>query len=307
MELLLNAVAGVDVHKKQITITTLVRDPNTGKIQKETWESKTLTKDLLTCGKKLLGMGIKDVAMESTGIYWKPIHNVWSELGINITLGNATHIKNVPGRKTDVKDSEWIAKLHMSGLIRPSYIPNKEFQELRLLTRHRRNFVDDMTRIKNRIQKILEDGNVKLGSVISDVFGVAGLKIIESLAGGETIPSVLASCATTNIKCNKEELENALTHTFSDNQFYLLQSLIIQLKSTQQLYNQIDERIDEKMAPYKDVIKQLSTIPGIKEKLAEDIIAEATTNMKTFKNEKMFAAWAGVAPGSNESAGKKKE
>jgi len=307
MELLLNAVAGVDIHKKQITITALVKDPETGKTQKETWESNTFTKDLIKCGKKLLEMGIKDVAMESTGVYWKPVHNVWSEQGINITLGNATHIKNVPGRKTDTKDSEWIARLHMSGLIRPSYIPNKNFQELRLLTRHRRNLVDDMTRIKNRIQKILEDGNVKLSSVISDVFGVAGLKIIESLAGGETIPSVLASCATTNIKCNQEELEDALTHTFNGNQFYLLQSLIIQLKSTQQLYDQLDEKINQEMTPYSNIIDQLSTIPGIKEKLAEDIIAEATTDMSNFKNEKMFAAWAGVAPGSNESAGKKKE
>jgi len=306
MDIILNSVAGVDVHKKQITITTMTRNLQSGKMSKSTWEAPTFTSDLKKCGRKLLDMGIKDVAMESTGIYWKPIYNIWSDMGIKITLGNATHMKNVPGRKTDTKDSDWIAKLHMSGLIRASFIPGHEFQELRLLTRHRKNLVNEQSRIKNRIQKILEDGNIKLSSVVSDVFGVAGMAIVMGIAGGETLSSTLAGLAKTNLKCKKEDLKKALQGTFTKNQRFVLQDLLTQFKFTEQRILNLSNKIFHDMDSHEAIIEQLITIPGIERTLAEDILSETSIDMSTFANEKMFAAWTGVAPGNNESAGKKK-
>jgi transposase len=305
MEPMFDSVAGVDVHKEKITITALTQEPME-KMKRETWECLTFTQDLEECGRKILKMGIKHVAMESTGIYWVPVYNVWSAMGIIVTLGNASHIKNVPGRKTDVKDSEWIATLHRSGLIRPSYIPEEKFRELRLLTRHRRGLIEDMARIKNRIQKILEDGNIKLGSVISDIFGVAGMAIIEGIANGHDDPCYLASLATTKIKCTKEDLRKSLTHTLKEYHRFILQNLLIQLKYLEQIYIEIDKKIDDKMIPHRNLIEQLISIPGIDQKLAEDIVAEATTNVSSFKDDRHFAAWAGVAPGNHESASKKK-
>ena len=176
MQPMLSRVAGVDIGKEELAITVLIEED--GQTIKHQFECKTFTDDLIRTGQKLLDLGVKHVAMESTGVYWKPIWNVWKPLGLIITLGNAAHLKNVPGRKTDIKDSEWIATLHRNGLIRASYVPEREYQELRLLTRHRQNLVEDASRLKNRVQKILEDGNIKLSSVISDVFGVSGRKIV---------------------------------------------------------------------------------------------------------------------------------
>jgi len=303
---LLEKVAGVDVHKDQITITTLVRSSLDSGGKTETWESKTFTSDLERCGQKLLRDGIREVAMESTGIYWRPIFNVWSKMGLNITLGNATHIKNVPGRKTDVKDSEWIAELHSCGLIRKSYIPNEEFQQLRTLTRHRKSITGDIATVKNRIQKILEDGNVKLSSVLSDIFGVSGMSVLKAISAGETDPDRLVMQVTTKVQCTKEVLKKSLTHRLNQKQIFVLQSLMTQMFYLQQLHDETDKVIKECLMPHQELLELLDTIPGVDEKLAEDILAEATTNMAVFKDERHFAAWAGVAPGNNESAGKKK-
>jgi len=301
-----NSVAGVDVHKEKITITVLKKN-HENTIEKIIWESSTFTEDLEITGKKILDLGVKHVAMESTGVYWKPIFNVWDKLGLVITLGNATHIKNVPGRKTDVKDSEWIATLHLNGLIRPSYIPEAEFRELRLLTRHRMSLIDDLARVKNRIQKLLEDGNLKLGSVISDIFGVAGTRIIESIASGEDDPDYLASLVTTNVKKTREVIRKSLVHTLQEVHKKILQNLLLEMKYLKQLCLDIEDEISTRLKPHEEIINQLCTIPGINQKLAEDILAETSINMSTFKDDKNFAAWAGVAPGNHESASKKKK
>ncbi len=305
MDRMFNAVAGVDVHKDQITITTLVYGK--GKTVRETFESRTYTEDLKNAGKRILEKGIKHVAMESTGVYWVPIYNVWNAMGLVVTLGNATHIKNVPGRKTDAKDSDWIAQLHQNGLIRPSYIPDDEFRQLRLLTRHRRKLIEDMARIKNRIQKILEDGNVKLASVLSNVFGKSGMAIIEAIASGVDDPVELSLLANERLKKSKEELRKSLNHTLTEDHRYLLGNMIIQLKHTESMYNDIDQRVDKKISDKERIIEQLTSIPGVERKLAQDILSESTTNMDVFKSDRHFAAWAGVAPGSHESASKKKE
>jgi len=173
MDDILTHVAGVDVHKEKLSITVLVGNTNEA-VKSEYFECKTFTSDLEDAGKKIIALGVYDVVMESTGIYWKPIFNVWSQLGIKVVLANAYHVKNLPGRKTDMKDSEWLAQLFRKGLIRGSFIPTLEFQELRDLTRHRVTLINEVSRVKNRVQKVLENANIKLSSVINDVFGVGG-------------------------------------------------------------------------------------------------------------------------------------
>lgn len=305
MEAIRTHVAGIDVHKEVLAVTVL-RGKADEKPEVIQFECKTFSEDLMACGVKLLELGIKDVAMESTGIYWKPIHNVWSPMGIRITVGQAAHIKNVPGRKTDLNDSHWIAELHRYGLIRASFIPEDIFQRMRLLSRHRTNLVSDLGRIKNRVQKILEDGNIKWGSIVSDVFGKSGLQVLRLLADGVTDAGVLSSAVTTKIK-RKEEARKSLTNCFTGEHCFLIRELMDQFDFLQKKIVGIDNELFEKAKPYSHLIDRLKQIPGINDVLAMGILAEATDDMSNFEDERKFAAWAGVAAGNNESAGKKKD
>jgi transposase len=306
MESIHNAVAGVDVHQSKLTITTLVgTDPR--KLSKTTWECATFTEDLVEAAKKIKSLGVTEVAMESSGVYWRPVFNVWSQMGLVITLGNAYHIKNVPGRKTDAKDSEWLANLHRNGLIKPSYIPEEEFRVLRDLTRHRGNLNGNIIDVKNRVQRVLEDGNIKLKSVISDVFGVAGRKVLSAIIEGKDDPIELTKLVDTNVKAKKEVIKKSLTHTLNATNRFLLKQLYSQLLYLEHLLGELELELSQKMKPYNQYIQKLDEIPGIDKRTAEVIIAEATTHMKNFKDAKSFAAWSGVASGNHESAGKKKE
>ncbi len=298
-------VAGVDVHKEQITVTTMIGEPG-AEVKVEQFQCKTFTEDLRTFGEKLLSLGIQDIAMESSGIYWKPIHNVLKPMGFRITLANARHIKNVPGRKTDVKDSQWIAQLHRNGLIQASYVPETEYQQMRTLTRYRKGLVEDISRVKNRLQKVLEDGNIKLGSVLSDVFGKGGLAVVEALAQGITSPRQLADRVQTNIK-RREDLEKSLTHCLRKDHIFLIRAYLNQYRQLQENLNQVNQEISLYNERHQPLLDKLQEVPGINKVLAEGILAEATAEMKHFKDERTFAAWAGVAPGNNESAGKKKD
>jgi transposase len=199
MEALRTHVAGVDVHKEILAITVLIGDADKEPAVTQ-FMCDTFTEDLMACGAKLLELGVREVAMESSGVYWKPLHNVWSPMGLNLAVGQAGHMKNVPGRKTDMNDSHWIAQLHRWGLIRPSFIPEDEFQRMRLLSRHRTNLVEDLGRVKNRVQRILEDGNIKYGSIVSNVFGKSGLQVLRLIADGVTDAGQLASRVTAKIK-----------------------------------------------------------------------------------------------------------
>lgn len=305
MEVLLTHVAGIDVHKDMIMVTSLIGAADEKPVS-ATFECSTFTDDLRRCGEKLLALGIKHVAMESTGIYWKPVHNVWKPMGLLITLGNAYHMKNVPGRKTDVKDSQWIAQLHRNGLIQASYVPDVEFHQLRALTRHRNSLTCDVTRVKNRLKKVLEDGNIKLGSMLSDVFGVSSLAILRAIANGITSPNTLANLVTTRIK-RKEDIVPALTHCLRKDHLFLIKQYLAQYDQINAMIAAVEAEIDMYFERHAELIEKLDEIPGIDRTLAQAIIAEATTNMKTFRDEKAFAAWAGVAPGNNESARKKKD
>ena len=199
MDAIRTHVAGVDVHKEVLAITVLRGDAD-AEPEVIQFPCKTFTEDLIGCGRRLLDLDVREVAMESSGVYWKPLHNVWAPMGLKLTVGQASHMKNVPGRKTDMNDSHRIAQLHRHGLIRPSMIPKDVFQKIRLHTRHRENLVGELSRVKNRIQKTLEDGNIKWGSVVSDVFGKAGMCILRALSEGNTNPGDLAMLVKTNIK-----------------------------------------------------------------------------------------------------------
>lgn len=298
-------VAGVDVHKEILAITVLRGDADS-EPEVIQFECNTFTEDLMACGLKFIELGVKEVACESTGVFWKPLHNVWTPLGINLTVGQAAHVKNVPGRKTDMKDSHWLATLHRYGLIRPSFIPEDVYQRMRLLSRHRTNLVEDLSRIKNRVQRTLEDGNVKFGSIASDVFGKSGIQILRAIGAGNTDAKMLATKVTTNMK-RKEEARKSLTNCLTKDHCFLVKELMTQYDEISQKIKNVEISLSEKALPYSHLVEKLKEIPGISEVLAYGILAEATADMSHFKDERSFAAWAGVAPGNNESAGKKKD
>jgi transposase len=305
MEAIRTHVAGVDVHKEVLAITVLVggreEEPKV-----EQFECTTFTEELIKCGIKLKEMGVKDVVMESTGVYWKPIHNVWAPLGLNLTIAQAAHVKNVPGRKTDMNDSHWLAQLHRFGLIRASFIPDGIFQRMRLLSRHRTNLTEDIARVKNRVERVLQDGNIKWSTVVSDTFGKAGLAVLDLLAQGETNASFLTRAVTTNIK-RKDEVEKALTNCFTTDHIFILKELMSQYHYLNSRLKGVEHELREKALPYRHLIEKLDEIPGIDEILAIGVLAEATDDMSHFADERAFAAWSGVAAGNNESAGKKKD
>lgn len=298
-------VARVDVHKEILAITVLIGAADEEPVAHH-FECATFTDDLMAMGLKLKGLGVTDVAMESTGIYWKPVFNVWDPMQIHVVVGNATHIKNVPGRKTDMNDSQWIAELHRFGLIRPSFIPDGEYQRMRLLSRHRTNLTEDLARVKNRIQRVLEDGNIKLGTVVSDVFGVSGVKILRLIAEGVTRADTLTAAVTTKIK-RMEDVKKSLTNCLTTEHCFVISELMTQFDDLKSRIKAAEIALYQRVEPYKDLVKKLDEIPGIDEILAIGIIAEASTDMSSFKDERSFAAWSGVASGNNESAGKKKD
>lgn len=305
MDVILTTVAGIDVHKEKIAITVL-KSAGIEKPTKEQFECSTFTQDLEVCAEKLVSLGVKHVVMESTGVYWKPIYNVFIKKDLIITLGNAAHIKNVPGRKTDMNDSFWLAYLHRHGFVKPSFIPEEKFQDLRLITRHRNTLLSEQSRIKNRVQKILEDGNVKLSVVINDIFGVSGLAVLKLIAKGETDPKKLCNAVTTNVKKSKEEIIKGLYNCLRSSHCFLIETLLLQYENNMSTLRSLEKKIDELYQNDQDVLNRLTEIPGISAVLAENILAEATTGVAIFENDRKFAAWAGVAPGNNESANKKK-
>ncbi len=305
MEALRTHVAGVDVHKEMLAITVLIgaHDAEPGV---EQFECSTFTEELMKCGIKLKEMGVKDVVMESTGVYWKPIYNVWAPLGLNLTIAQAAHVKNVPGRKTDMNDSHWLAQLHRFGLVRASFIPDEIFQRMRLLSRHRTNLTDDLSRVKNRVERVLQDGNIKWSTVVSDTFGKAGLAVLDLLASGEINAGQLAKAVTTKIK-RKDEIEKALTNCFTMDHTFVVKELMDQYYYLRDRIKEVERELGEKAKPYRHLIEKLDEIPGIDEILAIGILSEATDKMMHFADERAFAAWAGVAAGNNESGGKKKD
>jgi len=294
--------AGLDVHKKTVVAAIIVPDGQGG-LRKEVRTFGTMTVDLLGLSDWLLSFRVTHVAMESTGEYWKPIYNILEE-NFEVLLVNARHIKQVPGRKTDVMDAEWIADLLRHGLLRSSFIPPVGQRELRELTRHRTNFVRERASVVNRIQKTLESANIKLASVASNVMGVSGRAMLEAIVAGTTNATEMAGLAKGRLRGKREQLDKALEGRVKPHHRFVLAELLCQVDSLDESIARFDAEIEKYCHPFEEEVELLDTIPGVAQRIAEVIVSEIGSDMSRFPTADHLAAWAGVAPGNNESAGK---
>lgn len=306
MQALYGRVCGLDVHKKVVVACVRILDPKDGMVQSTLRSFGTMTRDILALREWLTELKVTHVAMESTGVYWQPIFNLL-EGHFTVWVVNAQHIKKVPGRKTDVKDAEWIAQLLQCGLLRPSFVPERQQRELRDLTRQQTKLVQQRNAVENRIQKVLETANIKLGSVASDVLGVSGRKMIEALIAGEKDVEVLADLAKRQLRGKIPELQRALEGELTDHHRFLLHELLEQYDFLENKIQSISERLGV-LAPtsFQAAVEKLDTIPGIAERSVRALLAETGTDMNRFPTHKHFASWAGQCPGNHESAGKRK-
>lgn len=265
----------------------------------------TMTEDLLELVDWIISSKCTHVAMESTGIYWKPIYNLLEqEPSVTVFVVNAKHMKQVPGRKTDVKDAEWIAELMQHGLLKPSYIPNREQRELRELVRYRRSMIEERAREANRIQKVLEGANIKLGSVASNVLGVSGRLMMKEIIKGESDPVKLAQLAKCTLKKKHQELVRSLTGLIGRHQKMMIETQLRHIEFLEEEIRLLDQEIAERMAPFEEDLERIDTLPGIGRRTAEQIIAEIGPDMSRYESANHLASWAGLVPGQNESAGK---
>jgi len=292
--------AGLDVHKK--TVVACVRTPE----GQQTRSFGTMTEPLLELADWLVEQQITHVAMESSGVYWKPVYNLLEGLELTVWVINAHHIKIVPGRKTDVKDAEWIADLLRHGLLRPSFIPDRGQRELRELVRYRRNLIQERSRVANRIQQVLEGANIKLASVASDVLGKSGRAMLTALAAGEQDPETLAQLAQGKLQQKQEALRAALRGLMAAHQRLLLQSHLRHLGFLEQEVAELSQEVARRMAPFEEALQRLDEIPGIGRTGAEEVVAEVGTDMSRFPSPSHCASWAGLCPGNNQSGGKRK-
>jgi len=292
--------AGMDVHKDIIVVTIQGKG-----IKTVTKSFAAFTSSLIKLREWLKKHGVTHIAMESTGVYWKPVFNVLGD-DFELLLVNARHVKNVPGHKTDKKDSRWLAKLLLSGLLRGSYIPNREIRELRDLTRYKTKLTNQVSAEKNRFQKILEDANIKLSSVLSNVFGATGQKMIAEILEGDYKPERLLYHIHGRVKAKRADIKEALTGYVTDHHRFMLKTILGNIERIECTIAEIEEQILKKTECYKEILDLLETIPGVGREGAVFIIAEIGVDMQAFASQKHLASWAGMSPGSNESAGKNK-
>lgn len=293
---------GLDVHKKVVTATI-----DGEGIKKQTREYSTITSSLKELRDWLLENGVTHVAMESTGVFWKPVFNILEPAGLTVWIVNAAHIKYVPGHKTDKKDSAWICKLLLAGLLKPSYIPPKEQRELRDLTRYRTKLVQNNTSNKIRIMRQLKDANIKLSSVLSSTSGVVATKLINKLCDGKEITMHdVEEVYHKKLGASKEEIFEACQGFITEHHIYMIGIFRQEIAHNEQTIEKLNERIRQILQPYDNVLELLKKVPGISSKSVEDLVAEIGLDMSVFPSEKNLASWAGMSPGNNESAGKKK-
>lgn len=304
MEIVHTHCAGLDVHKKTVVAAIIVPDLQGG-LRKETRTFGTMTPDLLVLSDWLMEQGVSHMAMESTGEYWKPVFNIL-ENNFEVLLVNAQHVKAVPGRKTDIKDAEWIAELLRHGLLKASFVPPRGQRELRELTRYRSTFVKERASLVNRLQKVLESANIKLASVATDVTGVSGRAILQALLEGKSSPEEMAELAKGRMREKRELLAKALQGQLKSHHRFVLTELLCQIDGLDETIVRFDEQIQEYCRPFEEAVALLDTIPGVARQTAEVIIAEIGTDMSRFPSADHLASWAGVAPGNNESAGKRR-
>lgn len=293
---------GIDVHKKELTATI-----DGEGLKKQTREFGTVTSSLKELRDWLLENGITHVAMESTGVFWKPVYNVLEPAGLTVWVVNAAHVKYVPGHKTDKRDSKWLCKLLLAGLLKPSFIPAKEQRELRDLTRYRTKLIQSKASNKNRIIRILEDANIKLSSVLSSTSGAVGTRLIDKICEGKSINMQdIDEVYHKKLQASKEDIYEACQGFITDHHVYMLQIIRQEMDNMQRTIESLNQRIKEVLFPYENALELLKKVPGISSKSVEDLVAEIGLDMGVFPTEKHLASWAGMSPGNNESAGKKK-
>ena len=300
MEIIYSYCCGLDIHKQ--TVVACLITPS----GKEIRTFGTMTESLLELADWLIAKNCIAVAMESTGVYWKPVYNVLEATGMKVLVVNAQHIKAVPGRKTDVKDAEWIADLLQHGLLRASFIPDRDQRELRELVRYRTSLTQERSREVNRIQKVLEGANIKLSSVTSDVMGKSGQDILRAIIAGEASPQSMAQMAKGRLRNKTELLEKALTGLIGSHQRMLLETQLRHIDFLNEEISRMSQEIESQMRPFEEAIEALDGIPGISRTNAEQILCETGIDMSRFPTDKHFASWAALCPGNNESAGKRK-
>lgn len=304
MEVLQAHCVGLDVHKD--TVVACVRHMVDAVVKRKVETFATTTRALMALSEWLSDEGCTHVAMEATGIYWKPVWHILADGGFELVLANAAHVKNVPGRKTDVNDATWLADLMAHGLIRGSFVPDQPTQEMRNFLRTRKQFVRERSSHIQRVQKTLEDANIKLDSVIADIMGVSGRAMIDALIAGESDPDRLAALAHRRIKASPTELEAALRGRVTDHHRFMLRLHLQQIDALTAAIATIDQEIDANVEPFRAGIKLLNSIPGISDLSARVILAEIGKDMSRFPTEGHLISWAGLCPRNDESAGKRR-
>src|SRR4051795_8053936 len=303
MEVLHECCCGLDVHKRTV-VACLVRPAVDGRPTKELRTFGTMSEDLLALADWLRAAGCTQVAMGSTGGFWKPVYNLL-EGQVAILVANAAHIKAVPGRKTDLKDAEWIADLLQHGLLQASFIPDRPQRELRDLTRTRTSLIDARTAAVNRLQKVLEDANIKLAGVATDVMGVSGRAMLAALLAGETDPALLADLAKGKRRTKRAELARALSGRVSAHHRLLLATHLAHIDCLDEEIAQLSAAIAERLQPFEEEVARLDTIPGVDRQTAEVLLAEIGADMGRFPTAGHLASWAGMCPGNHMSGGKR--
>jgi transposase len=304
MEVLHPRCCGLDVHKE--TVAACLRLVVNGKVVKEVRTFATTTASLMELSEWLTQNKCTHVAMEATGVYWKPVWHILSDDDFELLLANAAHIKNVPGRKTDVKDADWVSDLLAHGLIRPSFVPDSQTQEMRTLMRTRKQLVREKASHTLRIQKTLEDANIKLDSVITDIIGASGRKMIEALIAGENNPAKLARLADQRVKASQDSLREALRGRVTKRHRFLLRLHLGQIDALDAAIAELDREVEASIAPFRTAIEQVSSIPGVKHLSARAILSEIGIDMSRFATDAHLISWACICPRNDESAGKRR-
>jgi transposase len=304
MQVLYPRCCALDVHK--LTVVACLRIAEDSKVTTEVRTFDTTTASLIGLRDWLAANKCTHVAMEATGVYWKPVWHILSDGDFELVLANAAHVKNVPGRKTDVSDAEWHSDLLAHGLIRASFVPDTQTQELRALMRTRKQLVREATSHIQRIQKTLEDANIKLDSVISDVMGKSGRAMIEAMIAGETNPTKLAAFADRRLKASPAQLSAALRGRVTKQHRFLLRLHLKQIDALEAAIADIDQQVEADIEPFRAAVKHLSSTPGVKALAAQVIVSEIGIDMSRFPSDGHLISWAGICPRNDESAGKRR-
>jgi transposase len=312
MDVIVERVAGLDVHKDSV-VACIVVGAASGPVSREVRTFGTTTRELLRLREWLEEYAVTTVALEATGVYWRPVFNVLQHdvpledepSGLRLILANPHHVKNVPGRKTDVLDAEWIAQLARHGLVEASFVPPRPIRELRDLARYRKKLVGDLAAEKNRAQKVLEDANIKLGSVASDIFGVSGRAMLKDLVKGETDSTKLAAHARRRLRNKHSELVEALDGRPTAAHRFVLKKILEHVEFLELAIAEVEKELAQRLAIHEQALSNLCTIPGVNETVATAIVAELGLDMSVFPSAHHAASWAGLTPGNFESAGKK--